>query len=98
MSLGIIMPQGYFHEDERPCYRVPPARPAGLHRLWRHRRQHTPVASSTVLALRRRGAGLAPALRAISTGDPQPRRCRGGKRRWPQALRRAQQCVTEGRL
>ena len=50
MSLGTIIPQGYFHEDERPCSHVPPARPAWLHRLWRHMRTHTPVASSTVLA------------------------------------------------
>src|SRR5262249_50759482 len=48
--------------------------------------------------LRRRGAGLAPARRARATGEPQPRRCRGGTRRWPQALRSAQPCVTEGRL
>jgi hypothetical protein len=48
MSLGTIIPQGYFHEDERPCYYVPPARPSWLHRLWRHLRKHTPVASSTV--------------------------------------------------
>ena len=50
MALGTIIPQGYFHEDERPCSHVPPARPAWRHRLWQHRRQHTPVASSTVLA------------------------------------------------
>ena len=50
MSLGTIIPQGYFHEDERPCYDVPPARPAWLHRLWRQLRTHTPVASSTVSA------------------------------------------------
>jgi hypothetical protein len=74
MSLGTIIPQGYFHEDERPCSHVPPARPSGLHRLWRPLRTHTPVASSTVSALRRRGAVLAPALRALSTGEPQPRR------------------------
>jgi hypothetical protein len=30
------IPQGYFHEDERPCYHVPPPRPSWLHRLWRH--------------------------------------------------------------
>ena len=50
MSLGTIIPQGYVHEDERPCYHVPPARPSWLHRLWRQLRTHTPVASSTVLA------------------------------------------------
>ena len=50
MSLGTISPQGYLHEDERPCFHVPPARPAWLHRLWRHGRKHTPVASSPVSA------------------------------------------------
>jgi hypothetical protein len=50
MSLGTILPQGYFHEDERPGYHVPPARPSWLHRLWRHLRTHTSVASSTVSA------------------------------------------------
>ena len=50
MALGTIIPQGYFHEDERPCSHVPPARPSGLHRLWRPLRKHTPVASSTVSA------------------------------------------------
>ena len=50
MSLGTSLPQGSFHEDERPCSHVPPARPAWLHRLWRHMRTHTPVASSTVSA------------------------------------------------
>src|SRR5262244_3493350 len=57
-------------------------------RLW-------PPAPSRLL--RGRGAGLALALRALSTGEPQPRRGRGGTRRWPQALRRARPCVTEGR-
>ena len=37
------------HEDERLCSHVPPARPAWLHRLWRHLRTHTPVASSVLL-------------------------------------------------
>lgn len=46
-----IIPQGYVHEDERPCSHVPPARPSWLHRLWRHVRTHTPVASSAVSAL-----------------------------------------------
>ena len=50
MALGPSMPQGYVHEDERPGSHVPPARLAWLHRLWRHLRQHTPVASSTVAA------------------------------------------------
>ena len=50
MALGTISPQGYGHEDERPCSHVPPARPAWLHRLGRHGRTHTPVASSTVSA------------------------------------------------
>ena len=50
MSLGTIRPQGYFHEDERPCSHVPPARPSWLHRRWRQVRTHTPVASSTVAA------------------------------------------------
>jgi hypothetical protein len=50
MALGTILPPGYVHEVERPCFHVPPARPAWLHRPWQHRRQHTPVASSTVLA------------------------------------------------
>src|SRR5215467_977194 len=50
MALGTILPHGSVHEVERPCFHVPPARPAWLHRLWQHRRQHTPVASSTVLA------------------------------------------------
>ena len=50
MSLGTIIPHGYCHEDEWPCYHVPPARPAWLHRLWRHLRKHPPVASSTVSA------------------------------------------------
>src|SRR5262249_49878203 len=45
-----LIPQGSFHEDERPCSPVPPARPAWLHRLWRHVRTHTPVASSAVSA------------------------------------------------
>src|SRR5215475_2145086 len=84
------------HEDERLCSHVLPARPAWLHRLWRHLRTHTPVASRTVSAPRRRGAVLVPAVRALSTGEPQPRRGRGGTRRWPRALRRARPCVTEG--
>ena len=50
MSLGTIIPQDYFHEDERPCYHVSPARPSWLHRLWRHVCTHTPVASSAVSA------------------------------------------------
>ena len=48
--------------------------------------------------LRRKGAVLVPAVRALSTGDPQLRRRRGGTRRWPRVLRRAQPCVTEGWL
>src|SRR5262245_28796358 len=48
--------------------------------------------------LRRRGAVRAPALCAISTGKPPPKRCRGGTRRWAQALRRTRQCFMEGRL
>src|SRR5919197_3794183 len=48
--------------------------------------------------LKRRGAVLAPASRATSTGELQPRRGRGGTRQGPQALRRARQCFTEGRL
>jgi len=55
MSRGTIIPifpipMGYFHEDERPCYHVPPARPSWLHRLWRHLCTHAPTASSTVAA------------------------------------------------
>jgi len=50
MSLGTSIPQGYVHEDARPCSHVPPARPSWLHRLWRHVRKYTPVASSTVSA------------------------------------------------
>ena len=50
MSRGTIIPifpipMGYFHEDERPCYHVPPARPSWLHRLWRHLCTHAPTAS-----------------------------------------------------
>ena len=48
MSLGAIIPHDYVHEDERPGSHVPPACPSWLHRLWRHVRQHTPVAFSTV--------------------------------------------------
>ena len=81
MALGTILPHGYVHEDERPCSHVPPAVLPGCTasgnigastRLW-------PPAPSW--PLRRRGAGLAPALRAISTGEPPPRRCHGGTRR-----------------
>jgi hypothetical protein len=50
MALGPSMPHSSIHEDERPCSHGPPARPAWLHRLWRHVRQHTPGASSTVAA------------------------------------------------
>jgi hypothetical protein len=50
MALGTILPHGCVHEDEWPCSDVPPARPAWLYRLWRHLRQHMPVASSTVSA------------------------------------------------
>ena len=48
MALGTILPPGYVHEVERPCFHVPPARPAWLHRLWRYVRMHAPVASSAV--------------------------------------------------
>ena len=36
-----LIPHGFFHEDEGPCSHVPPARPAWLHRHWRHVRTHT---------------------------------------------------------
>lgn len=42
------IPLGYVHEDERPCYHVPPPRPAWWRRLWRHLGHHTPQVSSTV--------------------------------------------------
>jgi hypothetical protein len=53
MSRGTIIPifpipMGYFHEDERPRYHVPPACPSWLRRLWRHLVTHTPAASSIV--------------------------------------------------
>ena len=74
MALGPIIPHGYVHEDERPCSHGPPARPAWLHRLWRHGASTRLWPPAPSRPLRRRGTGLAPALRAISTGEPQPRR------------------------
>jgi hypothetical protein len=44
------IPGGYFHEDERPRYHVPPARPSWLHRLWLCLFKHAPTASITVSA------------------------------------------------
>jgi hypothetical protein len=44
------IPAGYFHEEERPCYHVPPPRPAWLRRLWQHLGTHAPQAASTVSA------------------------------------------------
>jgi hypothetical protein len=44
------IPTGYFHEDERPCYHVPPPRPSWLRRLWQHLSKHGPTASMTVVA------------------------------------------------
>ncbi len=38
------IPMGYFYEDERPCYHVPPARPSWLHRLWLRLFKHAPKA------------------------------------------------------
>ncbi len=44
------IPQGYFHEDERPRYHVPPARPSWLRRLWLRLFKYAPQASSIVSA------------------------------------------------
>src|SRR5262249_39436017 len=45
MALGTILPPGYVHEVERPCFHVPPARPAWLHRL--SARAPPPLATSS---------------------------------------------------
>jgi hypothetical protein len=44
------IPAGYFHEDERPCYHVPPPHPSWLRRLWQHLSKHAPMASIAVSA------------------------------------------------
>ena len=55
MSLGTLIPifpipMGYFYEDERPCYHVPPPRPSWLRRIWLRLFTHAPTASITVSA------------------------------------------------
>ena len=47
MSRGTLIPifpipMGYFYEDERPCYHVPPPRLSWLRRLWWHLFKHAP--------------------------------------------------------
>jgi hypothetical protein len=44
------IPTGYFHEDERPCYHVPPPRPSWLRRLGQHLSKHAPTASMIISA------------------------------------------------
>jgi hypothetical protein len=42
------IPAGYVHEDERPCYHVPPPRPSWLRRLWQHLSKPAPTSSIAV--------------------------------------------------
>jgi hypothetical protein len=44
------IPAGYFHEEERPCYHVPPLRPSWLRRLWQSLGMHAPQAARPVSA------------------------------------------------
>jgi hypothetical protein len=43
------IPASFFHEDEWPCYHVPPPRPSWLCRLWQHLSKHAFTASRTVV-------------------------------------------------
>jgi len=74
------IPASFFHEDERPCYHVPPPRPSGF------------AASGSICpsmplrpqgpsrSRRMRGAVREHAILAISTVEPKPRSSWGGRR------------------